>query len=99
MPDTNIKYSKGIVESKAAEIEGSILSLLEDKVETYDQILSAFSVSECEQATQLRAEIEMEKLALSGIADFYKTLVTMIRNASKDVDTVEVGYAEKHVTN
>lgn len=32
------------------------------------------------------------------MADFYKTLVTMIRNASTDVDTVESGYAEKHVT-
>lgn len=67
MPDTNIKYTKGIVESKATEIEGNILSLLEDKIKTYDQILSAFSVSKCEQAEQLREEIGVEKLALSAM--------------------------------
>lgn len=98
MPDTNIKYSKETADSKVAEIEENILSLLENKAETYDQILSVFTVSQCKQATSLRDEIEKEKLALAGMADFYKTLITMIKNASKNVNYIESHYAADHVT-
>ncbi len=98
MPDVNIKYKKGIVDTKATEIEADIQSLLKDKAAEYDQILSAFSVSQCDQATSLREEINKEKIFLDGLADFYTQMMTMIRKASKDVDQVENNYAVNHVT-
>jgi len=98
MPDVNIKYKKGIVNTKATEIEADIQSLLKDKAAEYDQILSAFSVSQCDQATALREEINKEKIFLDGLSDFYIQLMTMIRKASKDVDQVENNYAVNHVT-
>jgi len=98
MPDINIKYQKGIVNTKAAEIEADIQSLLEDKAAAYEQILSAFSVSQCDQATALRDEIEKEKRFLGSLQSFYTELMDMIRKASKDMDLVEDNYAETHVT-
>jgi len=98
MPDVNIKYQKGIVNTKAAEIEADIQSLLEDKAAAYEQILSAFSVSQCNQATALRDEIEKEKRFLGSLQSFYTELMDMIRKASKDMDLVEDNYAEAHVT-
>ncbi len=98
MPETNIKYQKGIVDTKATEIESDIQSLLTDKQSEYEQILAAFSISQCDQATALREEIEKEKVFLESIADFYTQMMTMIRKASKDMDKVEDNYAKTHVT-
>ncbi|MDO4305129.1 MAG: hypothetical protein Q4D94_14585 [Bacillota bacterium] len=98
MPDTNIKYQKGLVTSKTSEIEADLNSLLADKAAEYDQILSGFTVSQCDQATALREEIAREKEALSTVVDFYARMLTMIHKASKDVETVEGNYSSAHIT-
>lgn len=98
MPDSNIKYNKGLVDAKSEIIENRIEQLLGGKIEEYDQILSSFSISECDEATALRNEIEMEKAAVNTMAEFYKKLVSMIHNVSRDVEQVENNYAKNHVT-
>ncbi|MDO4305164.1 MAG: hypothetical protein Q4D94_14770 [Bacillota bacterium] len=98
MSDVNIKYKKGIVDSKTASIEADITTLLGGKASEYDQILSGFTVSQCDHATVLREQIGKEKEMIDALMDFYTTLVTMIHNASKDVEQVESNYAVNHVT-
>lgn len=98
MPDVNIKYKKGIVDSKTAAIEADIAALLEGKITEYDQILAEFTISQCEQAAALREQIGKEKEIISTLTDFYSTLVMMIHQASRDVEQVEDNYAVEHVT-
>lgn len=98
MSDTNIKYNKGIVDRKSGEIETKIEQLLVKKIEEYDRILSAFAISECDEAAAIRNEIEMEKTAVAVMAEFYKKLVNMIHNASQDVEQMENNYTADHVT-
>lgn len=94
----DIKYSKGVVERKTRLIEIKIENLLAKKAEVYDRIITAFCLSDCEQATAVREELGKEKEVLNTIVEFYTELVTMVHNASKDVEETEDGYGKNHVT-
>lgn len=98
MSNTNIQYQKGMVDSKTRVIEMKIQALLGNKEAEYDQLLAAFCKSECDQAAALREELQKEKEALHTVTEFYTRLVTMIQNASRDVEQVEDSHAVNHVT-
>lgn len=93
----DIKYAKGVVDEKTRLIENKIENLLAKKAEEYDRMITAFSLSDCEQATAVRAELNTEKEILNTMAEFYTKLITMIHNASKDVAQAEDEYGKNHV--
>lgn len=94
----NIKYQDGLVRSRIAEIRGALENQLAQKAADYDQLLTAFSISECEEATALRELISVEKENLEALVDFYTKLLAMILNASNDVKKVEDHYNQQHIT-
>lgn len=99
MAGTNIKYIKGLVEGTSFAIERSIITLLTDKADEYDDILKSFSISSCEHASALREQIKAEKEAVNAIAEFYKDTLALIKLVSNDVEQVEKHYGEdEHLT-
>lgn len=98
MSGTRIKYKKGLVEGTGFAIERSIQSLLIDKATEYDNLLAAFSKSQCDQATAIRTQLAAERAAVNAIAEFYTQTLTMIKAASKDIDLIEEHYGVEHVT-
>ena len=98
MPKTNVKYKKGLVEGTSFAIERSIMSLLDEKANAYDDILAAFSVSKCDHAEALRAQLEAEKMMVTTLAAFYRQMLFFIKRVSNDLDKVETHYGIEHVS-
>ncbi len=95
MPDENVKYKSEATKTTITTIRDAVQSGLEDKKIKYDDILNNFNVSECMQATSLRAMISKEKDVVDAMAGFYKQLLTMLENASNDIDITEQTYSEE----
>lgn len=93
-----IKYQKGLVEGTSFAIELSIQSLLTDKASEYDNLLAAFTKSQCDEATAIRTQLAAERAAVNALAEFYKQTLALIRAASNDIDLVEKHYGIEHVT-
>ncbi len=95
MPDENIKYKGDVTKATITALRDVIQSGLVDKKSKYDEILNNFIVSECMQATAFRGMINKEKEIAETIAEFYTQMLTMLENASNDIDATEHTYSEE----
>ncbi|MDO4304361.1 MAG: hypothetical protein Q4D94_10635 [Bacillota bacterium] len=95
MPDENIKYKSDVTKTTITALRDVIQSGLMDKKTKYDNILNDFSVSECMQATSFRGMINKEKEIVGVIAEFYPQMLSMLENASNDIDSTEHTYSEE----
>lgn len=99
MASENIKFNSNTTVAKIALISTDLKSKLTDKKTEYDNILAAFSVSECMQATAMRNMIAKEKEFLDEMVNFYTELLIMLKNASGDINKTEQEYSSSGLTN
>ncbi|MBD5474807.1 MAG: hypothetical protein HDR17_02310 [Lachnospiraceae bacterium] len=97
MPKENIKYKCAVVTGSIALGHLLIQSGLENRLTEYDNILAGFSVSDSMHAEALRDMIKKEKALLETIISFYKQMLDMLQNASRDLEKTEQDYSSSHV--
>lgn len=97
MPNENIKYKSDLSKVSVTTIRYNIQSELEDKKTEYDSILESFTISECMQATAIRAMVEKEKELLETLIEFYTQILLMIENAGIDIDETEDAFSVPHL--
>lgn len=95
MPDENIKYKSETAKTTITAVRDTVQSGLEDKKTKYDDILNNFNISECMQATSLRSMIGKEKDVVDALISLYIQMLTMLENASNDIDTTEQTYSKE----
>ncbi len=97
MDGMNIKYEKGMVETKSGEISEYIEQNLAGKAAEYDSIGELLSISKGEVTEALKSELNAEKQAVLELAEFYKKVLEMIKKASNNLEEVETHYGNDHL--
>lgn len=90
----NIKYQSETAQTMITAIRNIVQNELQNKKMKYDEILNNFVVSDCMQAASLRSMLNKEKEVVDALVSMYTQMLTMLENASNDIDSTEHTYSE-----